>query len=101
MQVEAVLRQAEVVRWLAGSAAQQSDGSGGDPSALLHRLQLGHVGASSGAGTQVSAPPSALPSALACQLLQYCAHRPASVTVHGWLEAVLPNRCYDNELFCQ
>ena len=71
-----MLRQAEVVRWLAGSAAQQSDGSGGDPSALLHRLQLGRASASSGAGTQVSASPLPLPlpSVLACQLLQCCAH---------------------------
>ena len=54
-----MLRQAEIVRWLAGSAAQQSNGSGGDPSALLHRLQLGHAGASSGAGSQVPPPLSA------------------------------------------
>ena len=69
-----MLRQAEVVRWLAGNAAQQSDGSGGDPSVLLHRLQLGHVGASSGAGTQVLALPLPSPSVLACQLLQFYAH---------------------------
>ena len=83
VQVEAVLRQAEVVRWLAGSAAQQSDSSGGDPSALLHRLQLGHAGTSSGAGTQVPAFPLLSSSVLAYWLLQYRAHWPASVTVHG------------------
>ena len=53
MQVEAALRQAEIVRWLASNPAQRTDTPGRDPSALLHRLQLGQASAAPPAGHQV------------------------------------------------
>lgn len=52
-QVEAALRQAEIVRWLSSNRAQQSEASGRDPSALLHRLRLGQATAPSSAKQQV------------------------------------------------
>ena len=54
MQVEAALRQGESVRWLASNPAQQHEAPGRDPSALLHRLQLGQASAPSPSGPQVS-----------------------------------------------
>ena len=56
MQVEAALRQAEMVKWLASNPAQQTEASGRDPSVLLHRLQLGQASAPSTAGRQVLHP---------------------------------------------
>jgi len=53
MQVEAALRQAEIVRWLSSNPAQQTEAPGRDPSALLHRLQLGQANAPVSAGQQV------------------------------------------------
>ena len=53
MQVEAALRQAEIVRWLASNPAEHSKAPGRDPSALLHRLQLGQPSKPSPAGHQV------------------------------------------------
>lgn len=53
MQVEAALRQAEILRWLASNPAQPTEASGRDPSALLHRLQLGQASAPPSTGCQV------------------------------------------------
>ncbi len=53
MQVEAALRQAEIVRWLSSNPAQQTEAPGKVPSALLHRLQLGQANAPLPAGQQV------------------------------------------------
>ena len=53
MQVEAALRQGESVRWLSSNPAQQHEAPGRDPSALLHRLQLGQASAASPSGPQV------------------------------------------------
>ena len=53
MQVDAALRQAEIVRWLSSNPAQQTEAPGRDPSALLHRLQLGQANAPLSAQQQV------------------------------------------------
>ena len=53
MQVDAALRQAEIVRCLSSNPAQQTEAPGRDPSALLHRLQLGQANAPLSAGQQV------------------------------------------------
>ena len=53
MQVEAALRQGESIRWLSSNPAQQHEAPGRDPSALLHRLQLGQASAASPSGPQV------------------------------------------------